>query len=118
MTLHAVFEVSDTFPQMLRPDSIRLVFVTPVASVAVVVVVDVTGRAYRVVDALKKEELGVVERGWLPLLLAVTLPTVRSDIAMDVGRGRRVARLTPAPARGGPGPSSAYQRRAFFRPDR
>jgi hypothetical protein len=72
-------------------------FVTPVTGVPAIVVATVAGLTGRVVDAVEQEELAMVERGGLPPVLAVALPTIGAHITMDVGCGRGVARIATVP---------------------
>lgn len=78
MALHAVLKISDALVQMLRAYPIGLVSVASIASISAGVVVDMARRTGCIMDVFQQEEFGVIEIGWLPSLLAVTLPTIRA----------------------------------------
>lgn len=91
VALNAVLDVSDTFFDMFRLNSIGLVLVASVTCVMTIVVVDVTGRAGRIVRVHKQEEPGVVEICRLPTFRTVALSAVRADTAVDHRRRSDVA---------------------------
>ena len=63
MAFHAVLIVVDTFFYVLLPDFGAGMFVAPVAGIAAVVAVNVTGLAFRGVGLIESEVLLVIERG-------------------------------------------------------
>jgi hypothetical protein len=93
MTFDAILEVSNAFLQVLSSDPVRLVFMAPVAGVATVVVRRVTRRALSVVVSIQHEELGMIESGRLPLLMAMALTAASSDLSMQTVAGRLMATL-------------------------
>jgi len=85
MTLSAVLEIANAFPQMLCPNSVGLVRVASIAGVAAGIAADMAGCAGRVVRALQLEELSMVEIGPFPACQAVALRAIGGDISVDGG---------------------------------
>ena len=82
VTARAFFEVSNTFFEVFRTNSVGLMLVASIASVAGELVLGVAHRASRIVIAIEDEELVMVEGCWLPPLRAMAPPAVAGDRAM------------------------------------
>ncbi len=93
MALHAVLEIGDALPKMPCPDRIRLMLMASEAGEPAVVIVGVAGSAGGPMRAFKQEELGVIEMGGLPAILAVAQSTIRARAAVDRSPGHFVARV-------------------------
>ena len=79
MTLDTVFVVGDTFFPMFFADFRARVFMTTVAGIRAVVVVDVAGGTLGVVMAVETKVLVMFESGRMPGILAVALGAITFD---------------------------------------
>jgi len=73
VTFGAVLEISDTLFEMFIANGLRGVLVTAVAGVLAVLVTHVAGNAFDIVIPIEHKELGVIECGWLPLIVTMAL---------------------------------------------
>lgn len=97
MALHAVLEILNALLDMLSGHICQGVLVAAVAGVFLVIVVDVTGGARRVVVAIEEEQLGMIECRGLPAVLLMALNTIASGLGMDTGLGRNMTGLAAIP---------------------
>lgn len=93
VTFDTVGVFADAFLDVLAANVLRAVFVAAITGVATVIVAHVAGYAFGSVVAVKHEELVVVEGRRLPLLLAVTLRAIVTDLLMKRVGWRCVASL-------------------------
>ena len=106
VAIHAVLIVGDALFEMFSPDVGASVFVTAIAGVSVVSVVDMATTALGVVGPIQSEVVTVLDGGWRPALLGVTGSAIGVDIQTDDtlgfarGEGRVSHRLVPPRAAG------------------
>ena len=83
VALDTVVKVTDSFFDMLAPNIRRRVFVATITGVTAVVVAHMAGDAARIVIAVKREILVVIESRWCPLVLLVALAAVAAHLLVQ-----------------------------------